>query len=335
MSKKKHGDFKMLIIDDDRTYVEELSEGAKDHQIILEHALCLRDGIDLYEEKGESKYYSGVVLDYYCMREKGQESVDENFVMAAAKYFGPNTVIPIVVITGTKSKQEHVKKQCANEFNVYFKGKDEEEMLNYLGSEAKRQPENTIRRKHQIAFDMIGKHFKSKSAEVEVALVSCLQTMTNQDDNTIGGNLRYLRIVLEEMLRALSNHDESMIPGRYFIYEKTGKGTVDTAGILWHLTGQYDKESGKHSGKEYIRRDSKVAKYLYLVKDTVSIGLHSDSEDKPTKENKPTKYDVQTLTYAMLELFSWFKVVVEKSHSEAAGLLGVKAQAVDNFIKKQ
>jgi ActR/RegA family two-component response regulator len=82
LNKKLPRPLRVLIIDDDKSFVEELQRDANPYRIILDHAKSLEEAIEVMDERGE-KAFAGIILDVICLKKKEQKVADESFLVKA------------------------------------------------------------------------------------------------------------------------------------------------------------------------------------------------------------------------------------------------------------
>jgi ActR/RegA family two-component response regulator len=128
----------MLIIDDNRPYVEALYRDAQRYGITLVHAGNLEDGRDCFERQ-DGWSLTGVILDVKCLKERTQQVPDNSFLTAAVRYFSEKAPhLPMVVLTGEPDQYHNMRELYAGTLQVYSKGRDEEVMLAFLRDAAGR-----------------------------------------------------------------------------------------------------------------------------------------------------------------------------------------------------
>ena len=308
MSKKQAAQLHVLIVDDSKEDVGNLQYAANPHRIILVHAESLEEGEQKLNEKGE-KEFDGVILDVICLKEKNQKIPDPSFITKAIEVFNRKAPsLPKVILTGETSQAETLKPYYEGTLKIFRKGKDDiDEMFKYFVSESSKKEERLIATKYYDVFEIFEKKYLDKTAKQE--LISCLLNTNSSDLHTMKGTLSCLRILQEKMFVALNKYDDQMVPEEYVSNEDNNQIRVNFASILHHLKGKYDITSRIHLGKIYIPHDSTIDRFMQFVYKTSSEGIHAIDENI---SNKPTKYTVQAVTYALLDLLLWFKNVVSK-----------------------
>ena len=174
MSKNKTRPLNLLIVDDDKDYVESLNRDAQGYRIILKHVCNLEEGKKFLESK-EGRSICGVILDVICMKNKEQKVPDKSFLTAALKYFNeklPN--IPIVVLTGEPDEYKSLKDRYDGTETVYSKGRDESDMLLLLRDKAQELERVKILNKYSVVFEIIENYLDD---EAEEELINCLKNI--------------------------------------------------------------------------------------------------------------------------------------------------------------
>jgi ActR/RegA family two-component response regulator len=133
-----------LIIDDDMEYFRSLYSEWQRNRIILKYAETLEDGKRIIESN-EGKKISGVILDVICLKDREQEVPHKSFIKSATKYFEKNfPELPIAILTGEPDEFTQLKEFYKGELNVYSKGRDEDDMCEFLKKSALNLDRNKI-----------------------------------------------------------------------------------------------------------------------------------------------------------------------------------------------
>lgn len=271
----------MLIIDDATPYVESLYRDAQRRGISLVHARSLEEGKELFA--GE---VTAVILDGKCLKEKGQQVPDNSFLAAAIKYFGEKAPhLPLVVLTGETDLYRNLTDLYAGTLRVYSKGRDEKEMLGYLLAQAQQLEWLKVVRQHREVFEGLA---AALGAAAEQELISVLLNQASDDPTVIRNTLVSLRRLQEKIFIALHQAHPGLIP-TYLI-----TGEMNLVGIYKHLA-----ERGAIERYKIIDR---FAELIYKV--TSDNGAHTPYANP---KYAPTRYTVQAVTCALLDLVLWFK----------------------------
>ena len=275
----------MLIIDDATTYVESLYRDAQRHHIRLLHARSLEEGREIYSSR-DGGGIAGIILDGKCLKERVQEVPDNSFLAAALKYFAEKAPhLPLVVLTGETELYRNLSDLYAGTVQVYSKGRDEEEMLTYLVGEANQLEWLKIVRQHRGIFEGLAERLGS---DAEQELISCLLNMGSDDHTTIRNTLVSLRRLQEKIFIALYKVDPGMIPAHLVT------GEINVISIYKHL-----------SERGAIERYKVIDRFCELVfKVTSDNGAHTPYQNP---KYPPTRYTVQAVTFALLDIILWFK----------------------------
>ena len=278
----------MLIIDDSTPYVESLHRDAQRCQIRLLHARSLEEGRELFAGR-EGRGIAGIILDGKCLKEKGQEVPDNSFLSAAIKYFGEKAPhLPLAVLTGETDLYRNLSDLYAGTVRVYSKGRDEKVMLDHLLGEAQQLEWLKVVRQHQDVFAGLADRL---GGDAEQELISCLLNMGSDDQTTIRNTLISLRRLQEKIFIALHKADPGVIPAHLVT------GEINVVGIYKHL-----------SERGAIERYKVIDRFCELVfKVTSDNGAHTPYENP---KYPPTKYTVQAVTFALLDIILWFKTAL-------------------------
>lgn len=275
---------KMLIIDDSRLYVESLYRDVQRFDVLLCYAGSLEEGKELIEgEEGEG--IVGIILDVKCMKTRRQEVPDSSFITAAIKYFGERVShLPLVVLTGETDQYHYLRELYDGTLRVFSKGRDEYAMIEFLLAEAKKLDWVRLRQTFPDVFAVIDRHL---DREAEQELINCLKEMYNPDFTVIKNNLGCLRRLQEKLYLALNKADGNLLPQRFVA------GELNIVGAYKFLS-----ETGRVERYKIIDR---FAELIYKV--TSDNGAHTPHANP---KYPPTRYSVQVITFAMLDLLLWF-----------------------------
>ena len=278
----------MLIIDDATPYVESLYRDAQRLAIRLCHARSLEEGREIYRSP-QGRRIAGIILDGKCLKEKGQQVPDSSFLSAAIKYFGEKAPhLPLVVLTGETELYRNLSDLYAGTLRVYSKGRDEREMLVQLLGEAQKLEWLKVVRQYQDVFAGLA---DSLGGDAEQELISCLMNMASDDQTVIRNTLIGLRRLQEKIFIALHKADGGLIPAHLVT------GEINVIGVYKHLS-----ERGAIERYKIIDRFSEL-----VFKVTSDNGAHTPYENP---KYPPTRYTVQAVTFALLDLILWFKSVL-------------------------
>jgi hypothetical protein len=277
----------MLIIDDATAYVESLYRDAQRYAIRLLHARSLEEGREIYQGR-EGRGIAGIILDGKCLKEKGQQVPDSSFLGAALKYFGEKAPhLPQVVLTGETELYRNLTDLYAGTVRVYSKGRDEKEMLIHLLGEAQKLSWLKVVREHGEVFQGLAERL---GEDAEQELISCLLNMGSDDQTVVRNTLISLRRLQEKIFIALHKSHPGLIPAHLVA------GEINLVGIYKHLA-----ERGA------IERYKIVDRFCELVyKLSSDNGAHTPYENP---KYAPTRYTVQAVTFALLDLILWSKTV--------------------------
>jgi len=286
----------MLIIDDSTPYVESLYRDAQRRGIHLLHARSLEDGKEVFAGR-EGGSISGIILDVKCLKERSQEVPDSSFLMAAIRYFQEKAPhLTMVVLTGEPDQYRNLRELYSGTMRVFSKGRDERELLSFMAEGAVNLDRVKLARRYHDVFEGLGDYL---GAEAEEELLSCLTNMESDDFTVIKNSLGCLRRIQEKIYIALNGMDERMVP-RQFV-----QGEINVISAYKHL-----------AEKGYVERYKVIDRFAELVfKITSDSGAHTPHE---APKYPPTRYTVQAVTFALLDLILWFKQVI-KTRLKAEG----------------
>lgn len=286
----KNYKFTFLILEDDPEYFESLELKARKQPIEFIRASNLDDAKNFYDAK--KSMIQGIILDVIGYTSIKQEILHESSFTLAREYFKKHAEhLPIVALTGHPGMVENVRKWWAETIKVFSKDGEEQEMFEYLISHAKKLESTKIINKHREVFDLIEKYFNDQAFDI---LLQCLKNMENPAQHTITGTLANLRKLQEYFYKALNKIDPDMVPDN-LIYPE-----IDNKKIISHLKGNFDSSKKITTTKVYVEHYSKCDFLLNYIYKICSENIH-------VTEQNTTKYAVQSLVYAFMDLVLWLK----------------------------
>ena len=300
MSKRLPRPLRVLIIDDDKAFVDELQRDANPYRIILDHAMSLEEAVEIMDERGE-KTFAGIILDVICLKKKAQMVPDESFLARAKEVFdrkAPN--LPKVILTAEPGQFKTLKSLYEGTLSVYLKGGDDQDrMFNYFCIESEKLEHIRMAYQYQDVFEIFERQFLGRNEEQE--LVACLRLMDSSDPVVIADNLARLRRLQEAIYLALYRKDPRYIP--------PGAG-VGGGSLFKHVI--------RHFKVMHLIEHGKII-------DIASGLIHSIGSDHgthaPSKPPlyEPTRYTVQMTTFAILDLILWFKAIMAADAASGDG----------------
>jgi ActR/RegA family two-component response regulator len=281
---------RMLVIDDNRPYVEALHRDAQRFGITLVHAGSLEEGREIYERL-DSWSLTGIILDVKCLKERNQQVPDNSFLTAAVRYFSEKAPhLPMVVLTGEPAQFRSLSELYAGTLRVFSKGRDEAGMLAFLREEAGKLDYVRVVGAYPEAFATVRTHLGS---DAEQELFNCLRDMASNEVSTIKNTLGCLRRLQERIYIALSRADAKLLPSQYVA------GEINMVGCYKHLV-----EKGV---VERYRIIDRFAELIYKI--TSDSGAHTPYADP---KYPPTSYTVRVVVFALLDLILWFGGIMDE-----------------------
>jgi len=281
---------RMLVIDDNRPYVESLHRDAQRFGIALVHAGSLEEGREIFERL-DSWSLAGIILDVKCIKERNQQVPDNSFLTAAVRYFSEKaTHLPMVVLTGEPAQFTSLSELYAGTLRVFSKGRYEAEMLAFLREEAGKLDYLRIAGAHPEVFATVRAHLGN---DAEQELFNCLRDMASGEAATVKNTLGCLRRLKERIYIALSRADGKLLPTQYVA------GEINLVACYKHLV-----EKGV---VERYRIIDRFAELIYKI--TSDSGAHTPYADP---KYPPTSYTVQVVVFALLDLILWFGGIMEE-----------------------
>lgn len=279
----------VLIIDDDRKYVEALHRTAWRFGIELRHAGNLQDAREMIDGDEGAKL-CGVILDVICLRERGQLIPDNSFIIAASRLLAEKAPhLPAVVLTGEPAQYKNLSELFKGTMAVFSKGTGEEDLLRFLAAEAAKLDGLKYRSRHPELFRVVNLYLNT---EAEQELIGIFKQLESNDLNIIRAMLGSLRRLQETIYLALNRVHKSWVPDQLIT------GEIKVTNIYKHLA-----EQGLVERYRIIDRFSEL-----VYKITSDNGAHATSVPP---RYPPTRYTVQAVTCALCDLLLWFGTVMD------------------------
>lgn len=293
MGNKKDKPLNLLIIDDDKNYVDSLKLRARELRINLIHYKTLEESKEfLKSDKG--KFVAGIILDVVCVKTKAQEVPDNSFITEALQYFDRyHCGLPKTVLTGEPEEYKNLQKLFSGTHDIFKKGDGDENILKYLLEKSSSLGFIRISRELPVVFEVFEKSYLDINARDD--FIECSNNIKSSEQNIINDNLSRLRRIQEKIYIAINKTDPSLVPTEYI------SDGVKSRKIFNYITE-----------KEVIKKHSIIDQFSWSVYTIASdYGAHTPNN---TPDYSPTKYTVQALFFALCDLLLWFKEILENQN---------------------
>jgi CheY-like chemotaxis protein len=292
LNKKLPRPLRVLIIDDDKSFVDVLQRDANPHRIILDHAMSLEEAIEIMDERGE-KAFAGIILDVICLKEKDQKVADESFLVRAKEVFDRKAPsLPKAILTAEPGHFKTLKPLYEGTLSVYLKGgEDQDRMFAFFSKESEKLENVRMISQYPEVFEVFEKQFLGNNEEQE--LIACLKFMDSVDPVVITDNLARLRRLQEAIYLALYKKDPKYIP--------PGAGTGGSS-LFKHVI--------RHFKVMHLIEHGKIIEIASGLVHSIGSDHGTHVPSKPPLY-EPTRYTVKMTTFAMLDLILWFKEIME------------------------
>ena len=282
-AKKAPKVFNVLAIDDDLNVLESLTSIAEGVNIKLLGVQSLNEAQELIKNKRET-YFHGFILDIVCNVTKEQTAPDPSFLAEAIKYIDKTFPgYPRRIITGHSGHYNGVPQYYKDE---KFVEKADYEAVNSMFAELRQEMENLreqkIIAKYSDVFEILD--LGLLGPDTASGLLETFKQMDNYNPTNIKDNLARVRRIFESVFIEISKRREDIIT------ESLLKGPKNE--LIDNLV-----EAG--------HMDGIIQEFSYKVwKLTSSNGSHASYE---SLDYPPTKYTVQSIVYALLDILLWMK----------------------------
>jgi RecG-like helicase len=285
MSEKSYN---VLAIDDEQDVLDSLKNIARNHKIKLIGAKSLEEARGAITMQKEN-FFHGFILDVVCNLTKDQTAPKADFITDALDYLKKNfTVHPRYIITGHSDHYEGFQTYHSEEKIVEKADSDAlNEMFVDMRVKIESLRENKIIKKYFEVFEIFDQDLLD--TDIKGELLETLKQMDNHNLTTIKDNLARIRRIYEAVYISISKRREDIIPVNLL---RGDKGELKASAITYHL-----KQNHYATGL--------VVEFLYKIWNVASDnGAHTPYQ-RP--DYMPTKYTVQSITYALLDILLWMK----------------------------
>jgi hypothetical protein len=276
--------------------------------MVLRHAASLEEGREMFEGVG-GREFAGVILDVECLKRRSDETPDGSFIIAATKYFNEQDPdLPLVALTGVQPLFERYHRDFKDIWKVYRKGRDEAVMFASLRAQALGLERVRLAALYPDIYRIVQEHL---GVDAIAEYLDCLAYMNSPSLPRIRGTLANMRALQEKLYLALHRVVPEMVPSRFLTYRESGnvQQSVNVAMILEWLKGNFDSRTQQYQGIVYLNYRSTLYRFSELVYRAASDGIHAIDENAAAK---PTRYTVQAVLFALMDLMLWFRGVVEE-----------------------
>lgn len=296
---KKTKPLNVLYIEDNIDDCKHLQRVANSYRIMLDHASSFEEGKRKFEKEGE-RHYDGVILDALCLINRDDSIPRKEHASKAYNYFSNKAKSLLTVIyTGETAYAKTLEEVFGKDSIPIFNKASNEETNNMLALLVEASKKNEIRlfaSHYPDVYEVFDKKYIDEEALEE--LLSCLRDMLSSDFTTIKNSLACLRRLQEKVYIALNRIDSGIVPDKFMVPDNFIGSKIQVRAIYKHLTEQ-----------GYVKRYSIIDTYasaLYSI--TSDNGSHTPYENP---DFRPTKYTVQAMTFAMLDLLLWVKSIAD------------------------
>jgi len=294
---KKSNPLNILYIEDEQKDCERLQMDANIYRIQLTHKTNLEEGIETFKKKGE-KFFDGIILDALCLIKRDDSIPKKGHVLKAWKEFhtlAPH--LPKAVFTGETAFAKDLNELLEEtDVKIFNKGNrdDVERMLKMFVDDSKNNVNRKIASRYADVFEIFDKGYLDLSDRE--ALLECIKTIDSNDDTKIKNALAGIRRLLESIYIAINKIDKDMVPD-----DLVSNGNVRFRLIQNHLRGQYNKDTKKHEGLEFIPFGTNIDQFAEVIYTVVTnYGSHK-------KYNDVSKYTLSVIIFSMMDMLLWFK----------------------------
>lgn len=302
MSKAIH----ILLIDDSRNddpFIESFQAKARDFGMKITHFERGKKGLE--ELKLNQFKYQGIILDARCIWDENKEHPDDKFlnrIIAELERVENelNVFFPAVVNTAfVEDFQEERELILGRGGDIFFKSTNNDEEGNKIFNFLKDKIENSEVWKFKDVFEIFDKNYLDTAYRKH--LVSLLKTSGSTDPTVIKQNLALIRSLQEEIYQTINKKDKNIVP------DSAAFPNVSFWKVQRNLLGNKDKLNDYRPTTTVYQNNwiDSLSECIYKI--SSDNGSHNPYDKTPL----PSKYTVQSLTFAFLEQLLWFKEIMD------------------------
>lgn len=298
-NKDKVRPIKVLLIDDERDYSEQLVINARLNRIIVKPYRNHEEGFGALEQH-ENKFQA-VILDARCFistEDEDEGNAQDKAIYSAVNYLKNNFPkkfgyqLPFCVNTGFSTRfRENLK---AMDVRVFDKESESEKdaMLEYLWEAVNCQKATQIKNSYNEVFEAFDHQLISFKREKD--LLDILMDFEQKDYSHIERYLQNIRKFIEEIYSNIKADNPSMVPD-FLLYDYGGIN-------LWQTTNYLSGDKVK--GTDDTLTDSIMP---VEVKDCVGYLINVSRKDSHAHDGLETNYVLKSSTFALMAFILWYK----------------------------
>lgn len=292
-----------LIVDDREDFTNQFKAEAKHHGINVAAKTNLKDMIEFLPKNADK--LSAIILDIKCLKDRDQELEHENFLPAAIMYLDKEyPYIPRIILTADSVSYEEVRRYHPDEMLFRKTTEQISKVLKIIQEKSKELPKLKLIQQYSDVFVVFRKGYLDH--EYEKDLLDLLQNINSNDTTQIKNSLVTVRRVQEKVLQELNKRNKAVVPDSCISIN----GNVNFRAADKHLKGNKDyKSSYKPTTTDY---------YSGVIEDLCPMMYNIASATSAHNsyaglEFPPSKYTVQSCTFALLDYLKWFEERMDKS----------------------
>ncbi|MFH0782297.1 MAG: hypothetical protein V2B20_10155 [Pseudomonadota bacterium] len=288
---KKGKPIEVLIIEDQKEYVDTLTMLASTRRIKLNHCYSLEEGKE-YMVSNKGHLISAVILDVVCLKTADQTVPDPTFISKAIQYFDKeHPKLPKAILSGETTTYAGLETFYKGQYEMFQKGPGEDNLLEFILEESKKSPLFKFANMYPELYEIFEKEYLE--SHVLNKIIKSVNNMNNGDPSAISDNLGRLRVVLEEIYKKLNQVRPDIV----------SNSTIERGEVKVNATMKSLYERG------IVEQQGIINQFSWPI---YQISSNFGSHSKPTsKDYYPTKYTVQALVFALFDLLLWFKTFIE------------------------
>lgn len=292
-----------LIVDDREDFTNQFKAEARQHEINVASKTNLKDMIEFLPKNADK--LSAIILDIKCLKDRDQELEHENFLPAAIMHLNKEyPYIPRIILTADSVSYEEVRRYHPDE--ILFRKTTEQisQVFKIIQDKSQELPKLKLIQQYSDAFVVFQKGYLANEFEKE--LLDLLQNIQSNDTTQIKSNLVTVRRIQERALQELNKRNRAVVPDNCI----ASNGNVNFRAADKHLKGNKNYESGyKPTTTDYYSGViEELSPMMYNIASATSAHNSYAGLGFP-----PSKYTVQSCTFALLDYLKWFEKRMDES----------------------
>ena len=292
---------RFLFVDDDKNYHKTLQRIARELGASLDCVCTGEEGKSKLDNN--SKVYSGVILDFNCIKKEGEKPTVKFLNWFLTYINGIDRFLPRVVLSGNPKAEEQKE---VHEIKIYRKNGEEEACIKRLIKMADKTSIERLKGEYSNIFEIFEKSYLDDSSQKY--LIDCIECAEDTSSRIIRKELTTYRLIIANTFSAINKSRKGFINEESLFNLKKDVNKLEIANIIDQLK---NNKAIHHEAIAY-----RALKYINAI--TRSEGHHNNNEKNQQAQPdfygpEPTQFTLRTVLNAMMDYLLWFKNWMEEN----------------------